>query len=102
MSVYAVLTYDITDPKGYSNYLPGSIPTIMGTIAKHGGETIFADGEAVYEEGEAKRMNVCIQFPSIEDFHGWENDPEYAEAKAHRLASTNNYTVFVAKGMERN
>ena len=97
MSVYAILTYNITDSERFAQYVPGSAPAIFGTIAKHGGEVIFADGEANYIAGESKMMNVGIKFPSEDALHAWENDPEYAEAKSHRLASSDNYTIFVAK-----
>jgi uncharacterized protein (DUF1330 family) len=97
MSIYAIFTYNVTNPELYSKYMPGSAPVILGTISKHGGTVIFADSEANYIDGEAKIMNVCIKFPSEDAFHAWENDPEYAEAKGYRLGASDNYTIFLAK-----
>ena len=99
MAVFAVFTYNVTDPERYAKYNPGSLPTVGATIAKHGGEIVFADGDAIYEEGAKKHVNVCIKFPSVDAVHAWENDPDYAPAKEHRLASTADYTVFFAKPM---
>ena len=100
MAVYAVFTYDILDPERYAQYAPGSMPILVATLAKHGGEITFADPNATYDEGEKKHMSVCIKFPSAEAVHAWENDPEYAPAKAHRVASTGNYTVFIAQAFQ--
>lgn len=96
MSVYAVFTYNITNPEAYQKYMPGSAPAIMGTIAKHGGQIIFATPEAKYLAGDAKHMSVCIKFPSEEAVHAWENDPEYAQAKEFRLAASTDYDVLIA------
>lgn len=97
MSVYAVFTYNITNPEAYQKYMPGSAPAIMGTIAKHGGQIVFATPNAKYEAGNAKHMNVCIKFPSEEAVHAWENDPEYAEARGFREAASTDYDVFIAE-----
>lgn len=97
MAVYAVFTYDIVDPDRFAQYIPGSAGAVLGAIAAQGGELIFADGEAAYVSGEARTMTVCIKFPNAEAVHAFENDPNYAEAKAHREASTANATGFIAK-----
>jgi uncharacterized protein (DUF1330 family) len=96
MSVYVVISYDVTDPERFGKYME-SVDAIMGIIAKHGGEVVFVDPEAIYEKGNARAMNACFKFPSVEDFHAVMNDPNYAEAKAHREASTSNYIQFIAK-----
>ncbi len=98
MSVYAIFTYNVTDPDRYAQYVPASAAAIFGTITKHGGEVLFADYEAAFEAGEARGVAVGIKLPDADAFHAWETDPDYAEAKGHRLASTSDYTVFVAQG----
>lgn len=95
MAVYAVFSYDITDPERFAQYIPGSAPAVFGAIAAQGGELIFAD-EASYIVGEPRKMNVCIKFPNAEAVQAFENDPNYAEAKAHREASTANTIAFIA------
>lgn len=96
MAIHAVLTYDITDPERYAKYNPGSLPIIGGTIAKHGGEIIFA-GPANYIEGQAKMANVCLKFPSGDALNAWMADPEYTAISSHRTEASNNYTVFVVE-----
>ena len=46
MAVYGIFTYDISDPEGYAAYSPGSLSIIAATMAKHGGEALFADSAA--------------------------------------------------------
>ena len=40
-------------------------------------------------------MKVIIQFPSREAALAWDNDADYAKAKAIRLASTKNINAFI-------
>ena len=96
MAVYGIFTYDITDPEGYAAYFPDSLPIIAGTMAKHGGETVFADYAARFEAGEKKAVTVGVRFPSEEALHAWQNDPAYAPTMAIRLATTDNLTWFIA------
>jgi uncharacterized protein (DUF1330 family) len=100
MAVYGVFTYDITDPEGYAAYSPGSLPIIAATMAKHGGEALFADSAARFEAGEKKAVAVGIKFPSDEALHAWLNDPEYAATVAIRIATTDNLTMFIADAIE--
>jgi uncharacterized protein (DUF1330 family) len=100
MAVYGIFTYDITDPEGYAAYSPGSLPIIAATLAKHGGESLFADSAARFEAGEKKGVVVGIKFPSDEALHAWLNDPEYASTVAIRLATTDNLTMFIADALE--
>ena len=94
MSVFAVFTYNVTDPERYAQYNPGSLPIVGATIAKHGGEIVFADGDAIYEAGDKKHVNVCIKFPDEAALHAWMEDPEYGAIKGHRVEASDNYTVF--------
>lgn len=96
MAVYGIFTYDITDPEGYAAYSPGALPIIAATMAKHGGEVMFADNAARYEVGEKKAVAVGVKFPSDEALRAWLSDPEYASTVAIRLATTDNLTMFIA------
>jgi uncharacterized protein (DUF1330 family) len=40
-------------------------------------------------------MRVIIQFPSRDAALAWHDDPEYAQAKAIRLASTTNIDAYI-------
>lgn len=101
MAVHGVFTYDITDPEGYAAYSPGSLPIIAATMAKHGGEALFADSAARFEVGERKAVAVGVKFPSDEALHAWLEDPEYAATIAIRIATTDNLTMFIADAIEQ-
>ena len=95
MSVYFVVTYDVSNPEEFAKYVPGSMPVILSTVAKHGGEIVVAGGEHVQVAGEERHVRVIMKFPNKEAVLAWDNDPEYAEAKAIREASTTNVTAFI-------
>jgi uncharacterized protein (DUF1330 family) len=97
MAAYMIFAYDVTDPETYENYNPGSVPLIMETMTRHGGEVLAAGpGDQAHWGDEKRDIFVVLRFPSVEAGQAWENDPDYAPAKAIRLASTGNYTEFVA------
>jgi len=100
LAVYAIFTYDITDPEGYAAYSPGSLAIIGATMAKHGGKDLFADSAPRFEAGEEKAVVVGLRFPSAEALHAWLDDPEYASTLALRIATTDNLTMFIADAIE--
>ncbi|WP_028868888.1 DUF1330 domain-containing protein [Psychromonas arctica] len=95
MTAYFVITYDITDPLKYAQYNPGSNHITGSTVAKHGGEIIVASNDVLRLHGAETAMKVIIQFPSREAAQAWDNDADYAKAKAIRLASTKNINAFI-------
>ena len=99
MPGYMIATYDVTDPEGYAKYSPGSLETIMGTIAKHGGKVLVAGGEAHWYAGERKAV-VVVEFPTFEAAKAWEEDPEYGEVRGLRIESTSNRVELVVDGFK--
>jgi uncharacterized protein (DUF1330 family) len=95
MTAYAVFTYDVKDPDTYAKYNPGSMGVILETLGKHGGEILAATGDSHWVEG-SRHVTVIIKFPSVDAAKAWIDDPDYAEAKAIRLSSTENIINFVA------
>ncbi|MGF1681488.1 DUF1330 domain-containing protein [Photobacterium minamisatsumaniensis] len=95
MTAFLIVTYDITDAELYAQYNPGSNHITGRTIAKHGGELIVATNDGIQPSGDKAEMKVIIQFPSRDAAQAWHDDPEYAEVKAIRLASTNNVNTFI-------
>ena len=95
MAAYFVITYDIADSVQYAQYNPGSNHITGNTVAKHGGEIIVASNDALRLHGAETAMKVIIQFPSREAALAWDNDADYAKAKAIRLASTKNINAFI-------
>jgi uncharacterized protein (DUF1330 family) len=98
MTAYLIATYDVTDPEQFAGYSPGSIGLIGRTIAKHGGQTLVA-AEPETVTGEDRQRMVVIRFPSVEAARAWTEDPEYAPAKAIRLASTANTSMLIAPAL---
>ena len=93
MAVYVIVGYDISDPKGYENYVPGVVPLLQ----KHGAEILAADYQAEALEGHAPGVNVVLRFDSEEAARNWYNDPAYAPVKQIRLNSTKNGSIVLAK-----
>ena len=52
MSVYMIVSYDISDTEKYEGYVPGVMPLLQ----KHGAEIVVADFEAKTIEGQGR---VC-------------------------------------------
>ncbi|MCB9594973.1 MAG: DUF1330 domain-containing protein [Sandaracinaceae bacterium] len=95
MAAYLIAAYDVTDPEQFAKYNPGSLPVIMGTMEKHGGKVLSAGGDGTWLQG-SRHVMVIIEFPSVEAAEAWESDPEYAPAKAIRVASTGNRFEMIA------
>ena len=93
MSVYVIVSYDITDPKGYEGYVPGVVPLLQ----KHGAEILTADYAAQALEGRAAGVNVVLKFPSDKAARDWYNDAAYTSVKQIRLNSTKNGSIVMAK-----
>jgi uncharacterized protein (DUF1330 family) len=96
MAVYVIGSYDITDPKGFESYAPGVLPLLQ----KHGAEILAADFESETLEGQPRKVNVVVKFPSAEAARNWYNDPAYGPVKQIRLDSTQGGTIVMAKEFE--
>jgi len=101
MSAYLVISYDISDADGYTRYNPGSMGAIMATVAKHGGSIVWAGPQANVIDGAASHTSICLKFATAEAANAWHDDPDYAAAKAIRLATTSNISAFVMNGFVR-
>ena len=84
MAVYVIVGYDIIDPEGYEGYVPGVVPLLQ----KHGAEILVADYESQAPEGQPRKANVVLKFPSEGAARNWYNDPAYGPARQIRLDST--------------
>ena len=98
MPAYLIVTYDVSDPETYAKYSPGSMPIIIKTLMKHGGEVVVAEHGSKIISGDAHDMTVVLKFPNAEAAEAWHDDPEYAPAKALRLSSTTNIRAFISEG----
>ena len=96
MAVYVIVGYDITDPKGYENYVPGVVPLLQ----KHGAEVLVADYDSKPLEGQPRKVNVVLKFPSEAAALNWYNDPAYGPVKQIRLDSTQGGHAVIAREFE--
>ncbi|SRR5579871_337557 len=101
-AVYYIGAYDIVDPESFKQYPP----RVAALLPKYGGRVLASDTSAhVLEgellEGEPRRMNAIIRFPSKEAALGMYTDPDYQEAKRIRQASTRNATLILAQEFSR-
>lgn len=95
MAAYLVIAYDVSDPDTYAKYSPQGMPVILQTLTKYGGKPLVVGPATEWLEGQRQAL-VVIEFPTVEAAHGWENDPEYATIKVHRMAGTTNKIEAVA------
>ena len=93
MPVYFMNSYDIVDEQQFSQYAPQVIPLLK----KYGAEVVAADVEGIPIEGNPRKMNAIIKFPSTDAALKCYNDPEYQPLKAIRIGSTANCTVVLVK-----
>ena len=97
MPSYFISAFDITRPESFARYAPGSVPTILKTIARHKGEILVAGGDTSWVDGERQSLSV-IRFPTMDDARAWTEDPEYAPVRAIRFESTDNRFEVIAAG----
>lgn len=94
MSVYLMITYDVSDPERYADYNPASLPGIMPTLAKYHGEVVMS-GPPETLTGSVEHTVVGIKFPDADAARAWADDEDYAPFKAIRYESTTNITEYV-------
>ena len=92
MAAYLVVHVDVTDPVRYETYKAMAPPSIR----QYGGRYLTRGGAAEVLEGdwEPKRL-VLLEFPSAEQARAFWHSPEYAEAKALRMATATSEMVLL-------
>jgi uncharacterized protein (DUF1330 family) len=97
MSAYVVFVRDrITDAAEFKTYQTSAPAAGVGRpitpLAFYGAiETL---------EGDPVDGAVILEFPSVEEAHGWYDSPLYQEARQHRLKGAD-YRVFIVEGVAR-
>ncbi len=94
MSVYLMISYDVSDPERYADYNPGSLGDIMPTVAKHGGKVVMGGPPEVLT-GSMGHAVVGIMFPDADSAKAWLDDDDYAPFKAIRFESTTNIAEYI-------
>lgn len=95
MPAYVVVTIDIHDPESYERYKAVAPPS----IGKYGGRYLTRGGAVEVLEGEwPRRRFVILEFPDMAAAKAWHGSPEYAPARAMRLAAATS-TLLLAEGL---
>jgi uncharacterized protein (DUF1330 family) len=89
--IYLVSEVEITDPAVFATYLPLS----AASVELYGGEYLARGGDIETWEGPPVKRMVITRFPSADAVRRWYGSPEYAEAKALRLASSDTRMVMI-------
>ena len=92
MPAYVIVQIVVKDPEAYDRYRAMVPPS----IAAYGGRFVVRGGATTTLEGTwSPARLVILEFPSVERARAWWASPEYAEAKALRLASAESEMVLV-------
>ena len=92
MAAYIVVHVDVHDPVRYETYkamAPASIRQYGGRYLTRGGAVEVLEGDWT-----PKRL-VILEFPSMEQAKAFWDSPEYAEAKALRMATATSEVVLM-------
>lgn len=92
MSAYVIVEIKVTDPVLYEEYkklAPPLVTAFGGKYLARGGRTVSMEGD-----WDPERL-VILEFESLEAAERWANSPEYAPARAMRLAATESRLIIL-------
>ncbi len=98
MPAYFIASYDIHDHDTYAKYNPGSMPTILGTLERHGGKVVTVGVEPEWFADSKRDALVVLEFPTREAALAWHEDPDYLAVRQFRLDATKNILACVLDG----
>lgn len=92
MSAYVLVQVDVRDPEGYARYRSMVPPSLEA----YGGRFLVRGGALETLEGSWRPPRlVILEFPDAARARAWWASPEYAEAKALRLATARSEMILV-------
>lgn len=91
MSAYWCSRVHVTDPETYAKYAALAGPA----IEKHGGVFLARGGRQEILEGGNYERSVVARFPSVEQAVACYNSPEYSEARAYTIGTSERHMVAV-------
>lgn len=80
---YLIARVTITNLEAYTEYMNDA----MAPLRKYGGTVLVPGGTYEALEGEARALNVVIEFESFEQARRFYYSPEYQAAKAKRVGA---------------
>ncbi len=92
MSAYVIVDVKVNDAERYENYKKMVPPSLRA----YGGKFLVRGGEFEVLEGDWQPNRIVIlEFESVESARAWHDSPEYAEALALRMATTDSKLLIV-------
>lgn len=95
--VYYVAAYDINDAAAFGQYMP----IVSALLPKYGGRVLALDTSVYVVEGNPRKMNAVVRFPSKDAALGLYGDAAYQDAKKIRQQSTSNITMVLLEARSR-
>ena len=92
MPAYYIISYDITDQKGYELYAS----EVAKLLPLYGASVLFSDDKAITVEGTASQVNAIVVFPNRELALECYQSEKYREIKKIRLRSVENSRFVLA------
>ena len=89
--VYLVAEVEVTDMETFKRYLP----LAAASVKQYGGEYLARGENIEVLEGPPVKRMVITKFENAEAARRWYESPQYAEAKALRLKSSNIRIVMI-------
>ena len=92
MSAYVIVDIKVNDAQKYENY-KNLVPQ---TLRAYGGKFLVRGGEFEVLEGDWQPNRIVIlEFDNVKSARAWHDSPEYKEALALRLATTDSKLLIV-------
>jgi len=89
---YWIAQVEVKDPDRYKNDYVAALPDVL---RKFGGRYVTRGGRTEVVEGKSKSRVVILEFPSYQAAMDCYRSPEYAKAKAARLAAADADLIVV-------
>jgi uncharacterized protein (DUF1330 family) len=78
---YWIASVDVTDPRGYQEYVAAN----AAAFSKYGAKFLVRGGRFEAPEGSSRSRNVVLEFKDYDTAVACYHSPEYANAKARRI-----------------
>ncbi len=89
---YWIARVDVSDEAGYKSYIAANAKA----FAKFEGRFIVRGGPFENPEGQARKRNVVIEFPSYDAALACYRSAEYAEASSFRTGAAQSDLIIIA------
>ena len=91
MTAYVIAEVEVLDAEAFKAYGP----LVRAAVEHHGGSYVVRGATVTPLEGEAPKRIAMLAFENAAAAKRWHESPEYREAKAIRLRSTNTRMFIV-------